>query len=79
MDLEFALEKVEKDFSDYKTNNKDEFFKVSGYQHRNMELLYLKRRLAEALCDLAHQEEQNKKITELYVASEYELKKIKND
>lgn len=78
MNQEEAIKQIKKEFKEFKKNNTFEFDNVTGYQLRNMELNFIKRRCAELLVDFHHLSMHNEKLTKLYVASEYELKQ-KND
>lgn len=78
MNEEEAIKQIKKEFKDFKDNNTFEFDSVTGYQLRNMELKFIKRRCAELVVELDHLKEHSDKLTALYVASEYELKSLKS-
>ena len=47
MTYEEATEEVNREFKEFRNTNRFEYNEVSPYKQRNMELLFLKRKLAE--------------------------------
>lgn len=77
MNNEQAMSIVEAEFNEYKANNKDEFLKSTGYKHRNMEILYLKRRLADIKVENHAMKTKYTQLNDLYIESEIKLNQLK--